>query len=520
MDRREMMNRVLSRKRPWDMIIVGGGATGAGIALDSASRGYEVLLLEQADFGKGTSSRSTKLVHGGVRYLEQGRIPLVIEALRERSILRQNAPHLVSDLSFVVPCYDWWEGPLYGMGLKIYDLLAGKHGFGSSRLLTREETAERLPTIRREGLRGGIVYHDGLFDDTRLLVNLLQTAGEQGATLLSYARVTDLSKRSDGLVTGIQARDLETSNDFSAAAKVVINATGPFSDEVRRMANPNTAPMITPSQGVHLVLDKSFVPGDSAIMVPHTEDGRIMFAIPWNGHTLVGTTDTAIPVASLEPRPLAEEIEFILQTAGHYLEKVPARTDVLSVFVGIRPLVGHSDGKDTATLSRDHTIRIESSGLVTIAGGKWTTYRRMAEDCVNEAASLARLPMAAPVTSQLRIHGFTNGVDNSARFAAYGSDSPGIENLIRGDPSLGDCLHPSLKYCGAEVVWATRWEMARTLEDVLARRTRALFLNARAACEMAPRTAAIMARELRQGETWQADQVRNFRELARGYMID
>ena len=392
MNRPEMLNRVLDRTEPWDLVIIGGGATGVGCAVDAASRGYEVLLLEQSDFGKGTSSRSTKLVHGGVRYLEQGNISLVIEALRERGILRQNAPHLVTDLAFVVPSYDWWESPFYGLGLKVYDVLAGKYGFGPSQILSREETLVRLPTIKPEGLRGGIVYYDGQFDDSRLLINLAETAADQGAILLNYAPVTGLTKGADGFVDGVEAQDAESGQPLQARAKVVINATGPFSDHVRRMADPSVVPMIAPSQGVHLVFDRSFLPGNSAIMVPHTSDGRVMFAIPWNLHTLVGTTDTPIVNPSLEPRALPEEIDFILETAGRYLHKSPTRADVLSVFVGIRPLVSSGHAGSTAAISRDHTIHIDGSGLLSIAGGKWTTYRRMAEDCIDQAATLAELP--------------------------------------------------------------------------------------------------------------------------------
>jgi glycerol-3-phosphate dehydrogenase len=519
MNRQEMLHRALGRTEPWDIIIVGGGATGVGAAVDAASRGYQILLLEQSDFGKGTSSRSTKLVHGGVRYLEQGNISLVMEALRERGILRQNAPHLVSDLAFVVPRYDWWEAPFYGLGLKIYDLLAGEYGFGASQLLSREETLVRLPTIRTEGLRGGVVYFDGQFDDTRLLINLVQTAADHGATMLNYAQVTGLIKGADGFVEGVEAREIESGEPFRALAKVVVNATGPFCDAVRRLADPGITPMIAPSQGVHLVFDRSFLPGNSAIMVPHTRDGRVMFAIPWNQHTVVGTTDTAISTPSLEPLPLPEEIDFILETAGQYLHKVPTRSDVLSVFVGIRPLVSSEGIGNTASLSRDHVIRIDSSGLLNIAGGKWTTYRHMAEDCISQAAILARLPEMPSVTRHLDIHGSHKNAIEFGALASYGSDAAAVQGLIHEQPALGEPLHPALKYCGAEVVWAARMEMARTVEDVLARRTRALFLNARAAAEMAPRAAELMARELQKDAAWQSAQVQAFRDLARNYFL-
>ena len=281
------------------MIVVGGGATGVGVAIDAATRGYDVLLLEQSDFGKGTSSRSTKLVHGGVRYLEQGNVSLVMEALKERGLLLQNAPHLVSNLGFVVPNYDWWEAPFYGIGLKLYNLLAGKYGFGASRILSREETLERLPTIKTEGLDGGVIYFDGQFDDSRLLINLVATAFEQGATLLNYARGHGTHQGCRGFVDGVRFRDVRDRRGIAKRArKVVINATGPFADSLRRKADPAAQPMIAPSQGIHLVFDRSFLAGDSAIMVPHTSDGRVMFAIPWHGHTVVGTTDTPIAEAA------------------------------------------------------------------------------------------------------------------------------------------------------------------------------------------------------------------------------
>ena len=513
MTRVEMYRRFRAHAGPWDLIVAGGGATGAGVAIDAASRGYDVLLLEQDDFGKGTSSRSTKLVHGGVRYLEQGNVSLVMEALKERGLLLRNAPHLVRNLGFVVPNYDWWEAPFYGIGLKLYNLLAGKYGFGASRILSREETLERLPTIKPDGLRGGVIYFDGQFDDSRLLINLVATAFEQGATLLNYARVTELTKDGEGFVDGVRFRDLETGEECEVRAKVVINATGPFADALRRQADPAVEAMIAPSQGIHLVFDASFLSAEHAIMVPHTSDGRVMFAIPWHGHTLVGTTDTPIAGPSLEPAPLAQEIEFILQTSALYLAKKPERADIRSVFAGIRPLVRSGEGGNTAALSRDHTIRIENSGMITVCGGKWTTYRHMAEDCVNQAATLARLPDRPCVTEHLNIHGFHPASEKFGRLWMYGSDAPLVEQAAAGEP-----LDAELPYSAAEVVWAVREEMARTVEDVLARRTRALFLNSRAALRMAPRVAHLMAGELKQDGAWEAAQLESFRHTARNYL--
>ncbi len=519
MRRSEMITRLDQRHEPWDIVVIGGGATGVGIAVDAASRGYDVLLLEQHDFGKGTSSRSTKLVHGGVRYLEQGNIALVMEALKERGLLRQNAPHLVSNLAFVVPNYDWWEAPFYGLGLKIYNALAGKYGFGASEILTREETLARLPTIKTEGLRGGVVYYDGQFDDTRLLINLAETAAEQGATLINYVGVVAITKGPDGFINGVVASDQETGQQWTIGARVVVNAAGAFSDSVRRLAEPDVQTLIAPSQGIHLVFDRSFLAGDSAIMVPHTPDGRVMFAIPWHRHTLVGTTDTPIETPTLEPRPLEEEIAFILETAGRYLLKAPTRDDVLSVFVGIRPLVKSGEGLLTAALSRDHTIHFDASGLLTTTGGKWTTYRNMAEHTVDQAADFGRLAERPCVTRTLNIHGFHSNAERFGALSVYGSDALAIQDLMRATPSLADALHPQLPYTGAEVAWAVRHEMARTVEDVLARRTRALFLNARAAEAMAPEVARLMAGELGWDAARQAAETAAFTTLAGGYRV-
>jgi glycerol-3-phosphate dehydrogenase len=518
MTRSEMLTRLEQQRSPWDFIVIGGGATGAGVAVDAASRGFRVLLLEQSDFGKGTSSRSTKLVHGGVRYLEQGNISLVMEALKERGILRQNAPHLVGNLPFVVPNYDWWETPFYGLGLKLYNLLAGKYGFGDSTILSREETLGRLPTIRTDGLRGGVVYYDGQFDDSRLLINLLQTAAAHGAAVLNYVRVTGLTKAGDGTVDGIIARDTESNSEFHARARVVVNAAGPFVDAVRRLADADVRPLIAPSQGIHLVFDRSFLPGESAIMVPHTKDGRVMFAIPWHAHTVVGTTDTPIAEVLPEPRAQQDEIGFILETAALYLHKAPSRDDVLSVFAGIRPLVRTADNFVTAALSRSHSVHIDPSGLLTTTGGKWTTYRHMAEDTVNQASELARLPERPCVTTTLKIHGFHEGGDPGP-LSVYGADASAVRELERHDPALAAPLDTALPYTAAQVVWGVREEMARTVEDVLARRCRALFLNARAAVRMAPRVAALLARELGRDAAWERHQIAEFEMLARGYMV-
>ncbi len=518
MHRPDMLDRLRSRDDPWDILVVGGGATGLGIAVDAAARGYDVALLEKHDFAKGTSSRSTKLIHGGVRYLQQGNVGLVMEALRERGILRQNAPHLVHDQPFIVPNYEWWESPFYGVGLRVYDMLAGKYGFGRSRSLSRAETVERIPNIETDGLRGGTVYYDGQFDDARLAVHLTITAAEQGAVIANYAPAVRLLRNGEGLVCGAVARDEETGEEIEIRARVVINATGPFSDEIRRMDDPEARAIIAPSQGVHVVLDRSFLAGDAAIMVPRTSDGRVMFAIPWHDRVLVGTTDTPIERVDAEPVARDEEIDFILETAGRYLEHEPTRADVRSVFAGVRPLVRAGKGDSTAELSREHSIIITPSGLVTIAGGKWTTYRRMAKDTVNQASMLADLPKRECVTRELRIHGHHEHADRFTPFAHYGSDAPALNELLDERPELSEKVHADLPILKGEVVWAAREEMARTVDDVLARRTRCLLLDAAAAREAAPAVAAILAETLGKDEPWRAAQVEAFESIAAKYV--
>ena len=527
MQREAMVRRLREKaeaRAPWDIAVVGGGATGVGVAVDAAARGLSVALVEAHDFGKGTSSRSTKLVHGGVRYLEQGNIPLVMSALKERGLLRQNAPHLVHDLAFVVPNYSWWEAPFYGIGLKLYDLLAGKYGFGASKLLSKEETLARLPALEPEGLVGGVVYYDGQFDDSRLLIHLAMTAADHGATLVNYCPATGLMKDADGYVSGVHARDELTGEELTIAARVVVNATGVFTDSVRRMADADVEPMMVTSQGIHLVFDRSFLKGDTALMVPRTSDGRVLFVIPWHGHAVAGTTDTPVDAPSLEPKPFDEEIEFVLETAGRYFTRPPSRKDVLAVYTGLRPLVkadSKGEGK-TSALSRDHVIHVDASGLLTITGGKWTTYRHMAEDCVDHAITLGRLPDLDCATKNLKIHGYAKEPEGLAaaeeHFAVYGADAKEIAELAR-DPRLAERLHPDLPYIGAEVVWAARMEMAQAVEDVLARRTRALFLNAGAARAMAEPVARLLAAELQRDDEWVRAQVKEFHALAEQYRV-
>lgn len=519
MNRDDMLNLAANRQEPWDILIIGGGATGVGAALDAASRGHAVLLLEGSDFGKGTSSRSTKLVHGGVRYLQQGDIPLVMGALKERGIMRQNAPHLVADLAFVVPNYTWWEAPFYGVGMKVYDALATKYSFGKSKLLSSEETVARIPTIATEGLRGGVVYYDGQFDDARMLINMAQTASEQGGVLLNYVKVEGLLRNGEGYIDGVVAHDLERDVRHEWRAKVVLNCTGPFADAVRRFDDPETPSMIAPSSGVHIVLAKEFLPRGTAIMVPHTTDGRVLFAIPWYDCVVVGTTDNPVDEIALEPRPTRQEVDFILENARRYLEKPPELSDVLSVFSGIRPLVKAGTGGNTAALSRDHTISVSKSGLVTMAGGKWTTYRSMAEDLVNTAETLGGLDGRRCITKHLNIHGYHQHADQFAELAHYGSDAVELRRLLQKDGNDAK-VHPRLALSCGEVRWAARFEMARTVDDILSRRSRSLLFDALAASQAAPTVATLLAEELGFSEEWARQQSVSFQALAQNYQVE
>lgn len=517
MNRNEMIARI-EDNNSWDIIIIGGGATGVGIAVDSASRGYKTLLLEKGDFAQGTSSRSTKLVHGGVRYLQQGNISLVLEALKERGILRKNAPHLVHNLPFIVPNYDWWEGPFYGIGMKIYDMLAGKEGFGKSEMISKEETLNHIPTVEEEGLNGGVIYYDGQFDDARLVINIAKTAAEQGATIINYMPVTKLINKS-GLLRTVIANDLETGKEYELNAKVIINATGPFTDSIRCMDDKDCTPFIKPSQGVHIVLDKSFLPGDSAIMVPHTDDGRVLFAIPWHGKIIVGTTDTPLEKVELEPKPKEEEIHFLLEHTARYLTKDPTKDDVLSMFAGIRPLVVNPEAENTAAISREHVVSISKSGLVTIAGGKWTTYRKMAEDTLEQAMLVGGLEPRPCLTSDIQIHGFHKNASVFGELECYGSDATEIQNIVNKNSEFAERLHPEMPSIMAEVLWAVREEMIVNVDDFLSRRRRSLLLNARASVEMAPIVADLMMKELNKNNDWKENQIERFNKLAQNYIL-
>jgi glycerol-3-phosphate dehydrogenase len=520
MDRNKLLTQVKSYEGYWDVLVIGGGATGLACAIDAASRGYQTVLLDMHDFAKGTSSRSTKLIHGGIRYLQQGDLSLVIEALEERGLLMQNAPHLVSHQSFIVPSYEWWNGPFYGVGTKVYDMLAGKLGIKPSSNLSKKATLERIPNLEPEKLRGGVMYYDGQFDDARMAINMAQTVVDENGFPLNHVKVTGLLKNAAGFIEGVRAQNMVGGEQLTLHARVVINATGIFSDHLMALDDASHTPIIQCSQGVHIVLGKEFLAGKSAIMVPHTEDGRVLFAVPWHGKVIVGTTDTPVSQPVLEPVALSEEVDFILRHIKKYLQKDPELSDVKSVFAGLRPLVNMGDKRGTAEISRSHHLQVSASGLVTIAGGKWTTCRKMAEDTIDQAALIAGLEQRACRTRTLRIHGWLKNQDHEHHLAVYGSDKARLKKVLEENPEYNQLLHPDLPYLKGEVIWAVRMEAAITVEDVLARRTRALLLDARASMAMAPTVARLMAAELGRDAAWIEQETTEYCRLASHYLPD
>lgn len=518
--RQKILNELGSAAQSWDVVIIGGGATGLGAAVESASRGYRTLLVERYDFAKGTSSRSTKLVHGGVRYLAQLNITLVSDALRERGHMLRNAPHLVHDQQFVVPAYSYSSLPYYGFGLMVYEWLSGKLSLGRSEMLSARTTIEKLPGIRHEGLRGGILYHDGQFDDSRYAIALLRTLEDLGGTAINYVEAVGLLENR-GKVSGIKARDVETGSEFDVPGKVVVNACGVFVEGTLAMDHQKHDPLVAVSQGTHFVLPHSFMPGSTALMIPKTADGRVLFAIPWHGATIVGTTDESVDDAAVEPRAMDSEKNFLLDHIDRYFGRRPQPEEILSVWSGLRPLVKKGKAK-TSKLSRDHTILVSGTGLITVTGGKWTTYRRMGFDTINQACEVGNLPKAQSRTLELKLHGWTAddvaGVYNWEN--VYGSDLPALRALAADDSRLDDLIHPRLPFRMREVVWGARYEMARTVEDLLARRTRALFLDARAALGAAPAVSKVLMAELNRDEIWRRKQLEDFSAVAKGYICE
>ena len=518
MKRNEMIAKIKDNSKEFDFIIIGGGATGIGIALEASARGYSTVLLEKSDFTKSTSSKSTKLVHGGVRYLAQGDVGLVREAVVERGLLTQNAPHLVKNQSFIIPTHGLFDELQYTVGLTLYDLLAGKLSLGRSKRISKAKTLKRISTINPDKISAGVVYYDGQFDDTRLAINTLQSAEEMGAIVLNYCAVTGLIKDTSGKVSGVKFIDEESNESYEIKGKQVVNATGVFADDVLKMDSPNAKKTIAPSQGVHLVLDKSFLPDNDAIMIPKTDDGRVLFLVPWHGRVVVGTTDTPIKEESLEPIALEEEIEFILNTAARYLKKAPKRSDVLSVFAGLRPLAAAAEGKKTKEISRSHKIFESNSGLFTMVGGKWTTYRKMGEDLVDKAEKRNGWSHIPTKTKHLKIHGYKENVNHSNPLYFYGSDQEGILKLSK-EAGMREELSASLGIMKAQVVWAVRHEMARTVEDVLARRVRCQLLDAKESIKMAPKVASAMAVELGKDKAWEEQQVADYVKVTMNYIL-
>lgn len=519
MNREENLKQIRNKSTTWDIAVIGGGSSGLGVALDAVSRGLSVVLVEKADFAKGTSSRSTKLVHGGVRYLAQGDIALVLEALKERGMLLKNAPHLTQNQPFIIPIYTWWDRIQYSAGLKIYDWMAGKLRLGKSRFISKAETIRRLPAVNQTQLKGGIVYHDGQFDDARLALNIAQTANELGACILNYMKVSALVKNESGKITGLKLIDGQSKEKLDIKAKMVVNATGVFADKILQMDNPEAPKTIQPSQGIHLVMDLSFLGGKDALMIPKTRDGRVLFAVPWHDKLVVGTTDTLREKAKLEPEALQKEIDFVLETASGYLTKKPTRADVKAVFAGLRPLARPQEGSTkTKEISRSHKVIVSESGLVTLTGGKWTTFRKMGEDTVNYFTRITGQNLSLSKSLDQKIHGYTTKIP-SGHWSTYGSDAEKIQELARQRPELSQLIHPSFPNILAEVVWACQNEMAIKVEDVLSRRIRMLILDAQAAIDSAEKVAQTMASVFQKDQTWIESELADFKKTAEKYLI-
>lgn len=500
----------------WDIIIIGGGATGLGAAVDAAARGYKTLLVEQYDFGKGTSSRSTKLIHGGVRYLQQGNIRLVRDALKERGLLLKNAPHLAHPLKLVMPSYRWYETLYYGLGLKIYNFLSGKLSLGKSEMLSIKRTQNYIKGLDGKRLSGGVAYYDGQFDDARLCITLALTAADVSATVLNYAKVVSLIRENEK-VKGIVIHDTINNETYEARGTIVVNATGVFVDDVLKMDDDGLEKAVSPSQGIHIVVDKQFFPGEQALFIPRTDDGRVLFAVPFHDKVIIGTTDTSIDHPTIEPVPKEEEVDFVINHFNRYVHTGLQRSDVKSVFAGLRPLIKIPGQKKTAVLPRDHTIWESKGGMINISGGKWTTYRKMAQEVILKSHYAGGLAYTRCQTETMKLHGWIKKPDYADTLHYYGSDAAAIRYLQH--QGYSQTIHPNLHYTVAEVMWAVGNEMAMTVEDVLSRRTRALILDAKAAIESAPLVADIMMKEMNKDEAWKEQQLKDFYKVAEGYVL-
>jgi glycerol-3-phosphate dehydrogenase len=513
----DLLSKKIHSQTVYDIAVIGGGATGLGVALKAAASGFSVVVLESHDFASGTSSRSTKLLHGGVRYLAQGNIHLVKEALQERSAIMHQAPHLAQALQFVVPAYRWWQWAFYGIGLKIYDKLAASHGLGRTCFLNRQQTLDALPGLQANHLQGGIQYWDGQFDDARLALALVKTIERCGGTALNYLTVQQIQPldpvHHQGARFKLTAQDVRQQQMLELRCKTVINATGVWVDQIRQQASHRKQqPLVSASQGVHLVVSRDFMPGQQALLIPKTSDGRVLFAVPWLGSLILGTTDTPTRELPREPQPLQQEIDFILTEASRVLSKKLQRSDIQSIWVGLRPLVAQAaERADTKQLSREHTILVEPNGMVTVTGGKWTTYRVMATDALKACMDAGLLPPCELKDVESLVGTETTGqqaipITRPPGLHLYGSEAPQVMALPGADHWLTNGLNEAM------VRFAARHEMALTVEDMLARRSRLLFLNARQALNIAEQVAAIL-----QEETGFDPALAEFRQLAHKY---
>lgn len=502
LNRRESLHEI-QQGGVWDVLILGGGANGLGCALDASLRGYRTLLLEKNDFAAGTSSRSSKMIHGGVRYLKRGDIPMVRSALRERDILLRNTGGLVKEQRFIIPLYSVIDLGLYMAGMRVYDLLAQGQQMKRSQFLSAAAVRQCLPGLCSIGLKGGIAYSDGHFDDARLALSIAQGAARQGATLMNYASAVGLLKASRaGKVEGVMVHDEHTHQEYEIRSRLIINATGVFVDSILAMDNPHLRKLHRISQGSHIVLPAEFLPGDYAMLIPKTSDGRVLFCLPWYGRLLIGTTDMEMTRATEEPHPQERELNFLLNTCSRYLARKPDFTAILSMFSGQRPLPDRYGSKPTKQLSREHRIDISSSGLVSILGGKWTTYRAVAQEALDKGL--------ASIGDECRSH--------STDMVKLGELGTQMSEIEEEDPKNRELISPHFPYKIAQIIAAVRYEMAATLTDVMARRTRMLLLDVRKARQCAPQVAHIMAKELGEKEPWIQRQQKDFYQLTRQYL--
>ncbi len=507
MNRQTSLDKI-STVDTWDIIIIGGGATGMGIALDATTRGLKTLLVEKGDLANGTSSRSTKLVHGGVRYLKQFHFKLVFEAIKERKIILKNAPHLSSALPFIIPIYSYFNMLYYGIGLFLYEMLAGwESNIGRTTLLSRKSTINNLPFIKTKNLKGGILYYDAQFNDSQLCIDIAATATNNDATIINYFECADFIKSNEKVI-GIQGVDRLSQKKYTIKGKNIINATGVFSDTILQMDDPQKSSIIKPSKGVHLVFND---PGKTltkyALMSPIKQDDRVIFVIPWMGKLLVGTTDTPIEKITTEPAASMEDVAYLLNLYNSLSENKIDKNSVVSMFAGLRPLIKLSDEDATALISREHSILTSASGIITIAGGKWTTYRKMAEDVMELVIANQKLPNSKCKTEYISVD--ISAVKNKT-----------IESYILSDKSLAEKIHPAFSFTKAQVVYAIQHEMAMTIEDVLARRIRLLFLDAKAAIEAAKEVAKIFVNYANKEDEQMKEQMVAFEKIANKYLLN